>query len=80
MGIDLIIPGSLDIFESGGSMKLVEEIIKALEENTSDDVLKLPVGISTAENGCRHLWKTYTGLKETYVYCERCDEKRICTS
>lgn len=37
----------------------------------------LPAGVSRE---CLHEWKTYTGLKETFQYCERCDEKRPCLS
>jgi hypothetical protein len=29
-----------------------------------------------ADLGCDHVWKFYTGLREQYEYCERCEAKR----
>lgn len=26
--------------------------------------------------GCDHMWVNYTGLRESYKYCEKCDEKQ----
>lgn len=30
----------------------------------------------TGRKPCDHNWKTYVGLVETYVYCEKCDQKK----
>lgn len=38
--------------------------------------LKLPDGFEVATDGCNHSWKSYTGLSETYDYCEHCDVKK----
>jgi len=26
---------------------------------------------------CNHSWKNYTGLRESFKYCEKCDEKEV---
>lgn len=44
------------------------------------DALKFLQGgfwkIPESSKSCSHRWKTYTGLKETFEYCEVCDLKR----
>lgn len=35
-----------------------------------------PDKISDDKSKCKHVWKKYNGLSQSYEYCESCDEKR----
>lgn len=29
------------------------------------------------QRNCFHLWKEYVGFTEVYIYCEKCDKKKV---
>lgn len=50
-----------------------------LEPFNGTSLMHLPSGSQTSDYDkslCFHDWKTYIGLKESYQYCTKCDEKR----
>lgn len=53
--------------------ELLEDTLKQAEKN-----LELPKGHKPSEGDtvyCLHNYVTYTGLRETYQYCTKCDKK-----
>lgn len=36
----------------------------------------LDCSVIEATKQCEHKWKLYTGLQESFVYCELCDAKK----
>ncbi len=56
-----------DSFEELSLQKAFEGYLQLPSDYTNTEKL--------AKNDCSHQWKSYTGLSETYKYCELCDAK-----
>lgn len=54
----------------------VDDLLKdrAKSETWGDDKRHTEAG-STPPKSCTHVWKTYTGMRESFDYCEKCDVK-----
>jgi hypothetical protein len=55
------------------------ELMKAFSVN---DLNKWPAGLSieghvNSADKCQHDWTEYVGLKESFSYCKKCDEKAV---
>lgn len=38
----------------------------------------LPQGVAATQSGtCTHDWKEYFGMRESFEFCQKCDEKKV---
>jgi hypothetical protein len=75
-----------DYFSRTGTYPATEETENLWEPLSHNFTIKVPQcvefimsNLEISKSECEHSWQSYFGLKESYDYCSKCDEKRSVT-